>query len=168
MKHLNHFEQHLKRFNESVLGNLLNHKQDDVKYYTYLGETGSDIWFSNLSKILSREDSISMTQDDRDYLNDLFQRKHGRNKEENNPVQYPPLTKVQNSRFSYCWFLGQIDKEESTQSVFRRHSWDICIQFYSEDYFLVNIGSGNGYHNYWYWCDRMDGLEKLIKDKLLS
>ena len=97
-----------------------------------------------------------MLQCDINDINEMFEKKTGRGEDENNPVEYPPLTKAVNSRFGHCWFLGELDKRDngkfSTLSV--PLNWDICIQYFEDEYFLVNIGSGNAWYNYWYWCDQ--------------
>lgn len=45
--------KHLKKFNESVLGNLLEDTKSE--WYKYLGKTGSDEWSTNLQSILNRK-----------------------------------------------------------------------------------------------------------------
>jgi len=75
---------------------------------------------------------------------------------------YPDIKNVVNSRFGYCWYLDKL----VDISFGRGNSWDICIQIFEDEWYLVNIGSGDGSFNYWYLCDQFEGLEQLVKDKL--
>jgi hypothetical protein len=162
--------KYLKSIRESVLGNLLDNR-DPPDDYRYLGERNSAEWRIKLQHILDNYKRQEFLQCDINDLNELFNkelnRSHGRTLDEDNPVVYSPLTKVQNSRFDHCWFLGSIDDDSDSSWHVTKLDWDICIQYFEDEYFLVNIGSGNAWYNYWYWCDQFHGLEKLIKDKLL-
>jgi hypothetical protein len=52
--------------------------------------------------------------------------------------------------------------------MFKSERWDICIQMFNDEWYLVNIGDGSGHYNYWYICDQFDGLKKLIEEKILN
>ena len=125
----------------------------ESEFYYYLGKTNSGEWRDNLSSILQRK-IIRMKLSDIHQISSLLDYK--------NIAQYNDIVEVVNSRFSYCWFLNKC-----TDGIFRhRHYWDMCIQMFDDEWFLVNIGSGDGSCNYWYMCDQFDGLKQLIKDKL--
>ncbi len=158
--------KHMKKYNESILGNLMDSTRgrDKTDMYTYLGDTNSGEWYGNLENILKDKKYSIMLQSDIEDISKMFKRKRGRSKDEDNPVIYPKLKRVQNSRFGHCWFLGKEDGNHYMTVM----SWDICIQYYDDEWYLVNIGSGDGSFNYWYICDQFHGLEQLIKDKLLK
>ena len=157
--------KHLKRFNESVLGKLMDSDRgrDSSELYKFLGETNSGTWLSSLTYIIKNKTPIDMSEDDINHITGLFNKKTARTDDESNPIQYPCLKSAVNSRFSYCWFVGKIDKDSG---FFSPLNWDICIQPFEDEWYLVNIGSGNAWYNYWYICDTREGLDELIKYKL--
>ena len=138
-------------FNESTYGKLMNNKEGD--FYYYLGDTNSDKWSSELSDILESKEILKMKREDIRRISKLLDYK--------DIAQYPNINNVVNSRFGHCWFLNLFEKYISGDAY-----WDICIQMFHDEWYLVNIGDDNGSYNYWYMCDQFDGLKKLIEDKL--
>ncbi len=152
--------KHIIPFNESIFLNFIdNHKCD---LYKYLGKTNTPIWSNNLQEILdikriitnypyttneiNREDIKKI-----DRLLSIFPKR--------NHVIYPDIKDARNSRFGNCWFLRN-------KSVFFGGGWDICVQLFEDDWYLVKCGDDSG--DFWYLCDEIEGLEKLIKDKFTT
>lgn len=160
--------KYFKLFNESVLGNLMDDSESSV--YRYLGKPNLPIWSNNLRDILETKSIIRIKYEDmktNDHIIKIDKMLKpfygGRKYRNNNPVMYPDIKDVVNSRFGYCWYL---DKLEQDEQGYGGNKWDICIQIFEDEWYLVNIGSGQGYFNYWYLCDQFEGLEQLVKDKL--
>jgi len=149
-----------------VLGNLIH--GDGSTLYRYLGKPNLPIWSNNLRDILENKSIIKIKYEDmktNDHIikiDKLLKPFYGGSSYRNNPVMYPDIKNVVNSRFGYCWYLDKL----VDISFGRGNSWDICIQIFEDEWYLVNIGSGDGSFNYWYLCDQFEGLEQLVKDKL--
>jgi hypothetical protein len=159
--------KHIKKFNESVSSKL--HQSRDTKWYRRLGEANSYIWKYNLSQILTKDPNY-LPEEDIINLNLLGLGIGSERKsldpdlsDFENPVEYPLLDKIRNSRFGNCWFLGNLDGETYFTGA-GKVEWDICIQYYLDETYLVYIGDNVGYSFYWYECDTYYGLERLIKD----
>lgn len=146
-------------------------KKDNSSVYTYLGETNSGGWMTKLEEFLLNHDRVELSQKEIDsidkalsghYPEEEWLRGSGRGFETRH-VSYPPLESVVNSRFGACWFLkreiGRWGEDKG---------WDMCVQKFTDDWFVVNIGDGAGRFNYWFFCDEFNGLLELIKDKFIN
>lgn len=149
--------------NNSVSTKLYQSK--DTKWYRKLGEVNSDIWKYNLSQIITKNPNY-LPEEDIINLNRLglgisSERKSGIK----NPIEYPLLDKIQNSRFGNCWLLGELGENYMHGIKWKgSRKWDISIQYYIDETYLVYIGDDTGYTFYWYECDTYYGLERLIRD----
>jgi hypothetical protein len=151
------YNEYMKKFKSMKLDiySALYNNNKDNEYWKYLGKANSPKWSHRLDEIITNKRIKPMTSDIKHSISKMLNFKK-------KIVEYPPLKNVQNSRFSCCWFL---DKSDITFG--RTVNWDICIQYYEDEWFLVNIGS-DGTDNFWYLCDGSEGLGKLISDKKLS
>jgi hypothetical protein len=153
------FEEFMNKFSSikiDILSNMSNNNYSN-EYWKYLGDRNTGIWSRNLDEIITSKVYIKMPNDIKKSISKIIVSNIL------NITEYPVLKQVQNSRFSNCWFFKRSD-----QSFFGPTNWDMCVQLYEDEWFLVNIGSGDGNFNFWYLCDGLDGLKKLIEDKKLN
>ena len=130
------------------ISNLYLKRSSDL--YEYIGDRNTSKWSDNIQHLLDNHKIIDMSNNDIKLINnslgDLIK---------SNTV-YPNIKGPLNTRFGRCWFLNQESENES--------AWDICVQTFDDDWFLVNIGSDQGWYNYYFICDQIDGVLKLIED----
>ena len=139
--------------------------KNEAEDYRYLGESNSGEWVRNVEELFSNHTTVDLSKDDikkidiklLDYLSD----EGGRRGFEGKAVLYPKLKSAVNSRFDHCWFL-QTSKDRWGMDA----GWDICIQKFTDDWFLVNFGDGHGRVNYWFICDEIEGVLHLLQDKV--
>lgn len=151
--------KYLKQFNENLFGNLIGNHPSWNSYYKYLGETNSPTWSSNLREILHSKSIITnypysndITNDNIKKINDLIS-----SFMECKYAIYDDIKNVINSRFGNCWYL---------KNKISGYNWDICLQSFRDDWYLVRFGSGDGSWSFWYLCDQFEGLKQLIENKL--
>lgn len=148
----------------SVLYHSCRNKSD---YYRYLGESNRGEWVTNLEELFKNQTPVDLSNDDIkkidikliDYLSD----EGGRRGFEGKAVVYPKLRNIQNSRFDHCWFL-QTHKDRWGKDS----GWDICVQKFTDDWYLVNFGDSKGRFDFWFICDEIEGVLKLIEDKVIN
>ena len=138
--------KYIRKYSDSILSKLLSSTSSD--WYRFLGPTNGGEWMDNLTNILYKK--TIKTDELISDIDDILSPYNKDEKLRTNPVEYPELKNPVNSRFSNCWFLDI--------------GWDICVQFYEDEWILVSIGDGQGRFNFWYLCDQIDGFEKLVDD----
>ena len=144
------------------------------EWWEYLGERNSAEWSKNISDLLNNQTYRPLDEKERLQISEWLKPVLSDEKSAKgwNPitktyqdwVQYPTLTTVQNSRFEDCWFTKKSEDGEFKMG----YGWDICIQGFSDEWYLVNVGDGRGYINHWFRIDTFEGLEKFIKSVFLE
>jgi hypothetical protein len=182
MKHLKTFNENSieeidayfnrpRSYSDKVGSDLYNHKDSD--YWEYLGEPNGGEWSINLSDLLDKVTYRPMDESEKIKISELLlehlsKEKSGKvwnpkTKSYEDWVVYPTLTEVRNFRFENCWFL-QKDKDWSKMEF----GWNIFIQGFDDEWYLVNVGDGRGYYNYWFRVDTFKGLIKFIQNYFID
>lgn len=156
-----------KTLYDLIFSKLYQSKSDKSDIYRYLGDSYEGEWFKNIDNLFSNQNSSDLSKSDikkiEDTLGDLISDQAGRRGFNGKVVVYPKLTSAVNSRFGHCWFL------KSSKDGFGNDSgWDMCVQKFTDDWYLVNIGDGSGRFSYWFITDEIYGLIKLIEDKFIN
>lgn len=148
----------------------MNNLGKSSEWYKYLGKTNTGEW--KLEDFLKNRNPEKMTDLMISRISQILSPFTKGIK--NNPVKFKPIKSAVNSRFGHCWFLDnessfskKIEDEYDDPVFLHRYfsnEWDICIQPFDDEWFLINMGDGRGYFNYWYVCDTLDGFEHFIKD----
>ncbi len=167
------FDPDRKSYVEKVSSALYNTKRDKNEYWEYLGERNGGEWSKNLSDLLNNQTYRVMEDSElikiSEWLNPVL--RGGEVSRGWNPttesyqdwVQYPTLKSVQNSRFENCWFM-----KKGKDWMEHEYGWDMCVQAFSDEWYLVNVGDGRGYNDYWYRVDTSEGLHKFIMKNFIE
>ena len=155
---------------ERIFGRLYQSRKEESDYYRYLGESNSGEWVTNLENLFKNQTTVDLSKDDVQKIESTLdgylatqEARSGKGRGfGGHAVVYPKLTQPVNSRFDHCWFL-KTDKDRWGHDS----GWDICVQKFTDDWFVVIIGDGRGSFTYWFICDEIEGLLKLIQDKLI-
>jgi len=158
-----------RSYSGDVSGRLSNLKREKSDWWEYLGERNGVEWSENIDRLLyihsyrpmDEKEKLQISEWLRPVLSDSESDK-GRNPNTNSLedwVCYNPLKSVQNSRFENCWFT-----KKSKDSWGFEYGWDMCVQGFSDEWYLVNIGDGRGGFNYWFRVDSLEGIHNLIKE----
>ena len=125
-----------------------------------MGDTNGGEWHLNLEILLENSKIIDLSKKDIDLIESTLDGciENSEHLGAGSFVRYPQLKVVQNSRFDYCWFLTRSNNP----------GWDMCVQSFDDEWYIINIGDGRGRHSYWYKCDTIEGVINLIKDKFIS
>jgi len=157
-----------KSYSGDVFSRLFTLRSKKSDWWEYLGERNGVEWSENIDRLLSihsyrpmdEKEKLQISEWLRPVLSDSESAK-GRNPNTNSLedwVCYNPLKSVQNSRFENCWFT-----KKSKDSWGFEYAWDMCVQGFSDEWYLVNIGDGRGSFNYWFRVDTFEGLHNLIE-----
>jgi hypothetical protein len=156
-----------KTLYDRIFSKLYRSKSEKSDVYRYIGEANGGELATNIENLFLNQDSVDLSKSDiqkiDSTLGDLVSDQAGRRGFEGKAVIYPKLTNSVNSRFDHCWFL-KTDKDRWGNDS----GWDICVQKFTDDWYIVNIGDGAGRFSYWFICDEIDGLLELIKDKIIN
>jgi len=161
-----------RSYSDDVSGRLFNLKREKSDWWQYLDERNGGEWSKNVSDLLNNQsyrpldekEKLQISEWLRPVLSDS-QTAKGWNPTTNSYedwVCYRTLKSVQNSRFENCWFT-----KKSKDAFGTEYSWDMCVQGFSDEWYLVNIGDGMGYFDYWFRVDTFEGLHNLV-DKVFS
>ena len=169
-------DAYLKRersYSEKVSGRLYNLVRSKSEWWEYLGERNGGEWGRNISDLLDKQTYRPLEEKEKLQISEWLKPVLSNEKTAKgwNPttktyqdwVQYSTLKSVQNSRFEDCWFT-----KKSAGMFGEEYGWDICIQGFSDEWYLVNVGDGRGYVNHWFRIDTFEGLEKFIKSVFLE
>lgn len=145
-------------------------KEKSNQHYRYIGESNSGEWVTNLENLFNNQTTVDLSENDIQKIESTLdgylateEARSGKGRGfGGHSVVYPKLTKPVNSRFNHCWFLKTEKDKWGCDS-----GWDMCVQKFTDDWFVVNIGDGEGRFTYWFICDEIEGLLVLIKDKLI-
>lgn len=154
VKGFDDFMSNVNNMKLDILSAMSNNNYSN-EYWKYLGDCNTGIWSRNLDEIITNKVCVKMSNEIKKDISKIIVSNI------RSITEYPVLKNVQNSRFSNCWFFKRSDQSFTGQT-----NWDMCVQCYEDEWFLVNIGSND--FNFWYLCDGLDGLKKLIYDKELS
>lgn len=167
------FDDREKSYVSKVSSLLYSTTKDGNEYWKYLGERNGGEWGKNIDELLNNQTYRVMEDSELLKISEwlkpvLSVEEHKRGWNPNTYsyqdwAQYPTLKSVQNSRFENCWFMKQ-DKDWTGIE----YGWDMCVQAFSDEWYLINVGDGRGYKNYWYRVDTLEGLHKFIMKNFIE
>lgn len=176
IKEYNDFDDFLNRkpnYVELVSQALYNSKSNKSEYWEYLGERNGGLWGKNISELLNNQTYRPMDDSEllkiSEWLKPVLSNERSAKgwnritKSYQDWVQYPTLSKVQNSRFENCWFM-----KRSKDYFGMEYGWDMCVQAFSDEWYLINVGDGRGYRDYWYRVDTLEGLHMFIMKNFID
>jgi len=143
----------------SVLYSSISEKSE---WWNYLGTTNGAQWSRGVNDLLENQIYRQMSEDElitiTKCLEPVLRIRPLSFINTNKYVDtYPSLKSVQNSKFENCWFMVEgVDHWGFT------YGWDMCVQGFSDEWYLVSVGDGRGYVDYWYRVDTLEGLHNFI------
>ena len=165
------FEKKKNTYVSKVSSLLYSSKEDKNEYWEYLGERNGG--GKNIDELLNNQTYRVMEDSEllkiSEWLNPVLSvKKHKKGWNTNTDsyqywAKYPTLKSVQNSRFENCWFM-----KEDKDWLGIEYGWDMCVQAFSDEWYLVNVGDGRGTYNYWYRVDTLEGLHKFIMKNFIE
>ena len=162
-----------KDYPELIFGKLYLNKNKKSEWWEYIGDSNSPEWSKNGQILFNNQSYRPMEDNELEQISDWLRpvlsplaHDKGMNpitKRHQDWVCYPTKRDVSNSRFENCWFLMRGKDRWGFES-----GWDMCVQGFSDEWYLINVGSGDGRHSYWFRVDTLEGLHNFIDENFIK
>ena len=149
-------------------------KDKKSEWWDYMGERNGVEWSKNIQELFTNQSYRPMGDNELKQISGwlspvLSPLSHNKGwnpitkRGDQDWVCYPTKKDVSNSRFENCWFLLKGKDMWGHES-----GWDMCVQGFTDEWYLINVGDGSGHYSYWFRVDTLEGLHNFINEHFIK